>query len=60
MERNIDDPLLAPQTFPEEEPEHECVFSDQDCDICKGCGDHAQFCEECGSECCGAAPYAMD
>ena len=40
--------------------EHDCEFSEVDCDICPDCGEHASFCEECGSECCGAGGYDTD
>lgn len=42
--------------------EHECEFSGEvDCDICRECGEHSGFCEDCGlSECCGAKPYELD
>jgi len=50
------DPLLEPRKEPEED--HECEFKEVDFDICRGCGEHAEFCEECGSNCCGE-PAAM-
>jgi hypothetical protein len=49
---NVNPDILTP------EDEHVCDFKDSDCDICKGCGEHTQFCEECGSECCGEPPYS--
>lgn len=39
---------------------HVCEFDPGDCDICSACGEHTQFCEECGSECCGAGSYDTD
>lgn len=40
--------------------DHRCVYEPQDCDICPGCGEHAEFCESCGSECCGVFSYNLD
>lgn len=31
-----------------------------DCDICPDCGEHAEFDEDGGFECCGAGPYNVD
>jgi len=36
-----------------------------DCDICRACGDHAEFITdeesgECLSNCCGEPPYSTD
>jgi len=53
------DPLLEPR--PEDDTtEHECEFIEKDIDICRGCGEHAAFCEDCGSECCGESAYMPD
>lgn len=40
------DPILTPYT--------------PDIDICSECGEHAEFSEEEGSNCCGASPYDTD
>jgi hypothetical protein len=53
------DPLLEPRKE-DDSQDHECKFVDQDFDICRDCGEHAAFCEECGSECCGAPAYMPD
>jgi len=47
------DPLAEPKQEPEE---HKYTFYEPDCDICRDCKEHAEFCEECGSSCCGAPP----
>lgn len=41
----------------------ECTYSTRgvDIDICRACGDHAEFCESCGeSTCCGAKAVNVD
>lgn len=42
--------------------EHECDYGrDLDCNLCRSCGEHSSFCEDCGeSECCGSSPVDMD
>ncbi len=34
-------------------------MSQPDIDICRECGEHAEF-DESGSNCCGAKPYDTD
>jgi hypothetical protein len=40
--------------------DHECEFKEYDCDLCRGCKEHASFCESCGSDCCGEPPVMQD
>jgi hypothetical protein len=42
--------------------EHTCDEDGQeDIDICRGCGEHASFCSECGeSSCCGTRASQPD
>ena len=48
---------IMKMTDPKIEQEHECTYAPGDCDICSACGEHTEFCEECGSACCGARAY---
>lgn len=37
------------------------MIYNNDCDICRECGEHCEFDEETNeSNCCGAPPYDMD
>ncbi len=43
--------------------DHECEYNskDTDCDLCRRCGEHAEFCETCGlSDCCGYPMHVVD
>lgn len=42
------------------EPDHECILYTPDCDICPECKEHAEFCLDCGSNCCGAQEARAD
>jgi len=49
---------IKPEILEDQECEH--VWVEEDCDICSECGEHTEFCRECGSECCGAPPVSLD
>lgn len=40
--------------------DHECEFKPDDIGFCSECKEHAEFCDICGSECCGAGPFSAD
>lgn len=52
---------LSPDGTPNGEPIKRKKTSQPDIDICRECGEHAEFDEDTGeSNCCGSKPYDTD